>query len=182
MKKLYITADFNDADYGHLLVRIDEETFERLLPVINAINNYEPYVRRSDFGGVDRDNWESYRVDLGELPLEEKYSHIDKKLLEEFKEIFIDPIPVPEEGCEDLGPHTIESLIDVVTDEKYIDTEFLHSRHTEKTKAYEEELNEIYSYRRKSDGKPFHSIPYKEMTEEENELVRRKRNLWKKYV
>ena len=182
MKKLYITADFNDADYGYYLVRIDEETFERLLPVINAINNYEPYVRRSEFGGVDRDNWESHRMDLGEISLEEKYPSINKKLLEEFGRVFVDPIPTHYCGCEDLGPHTIVSLIDVVTDEVYIDTTYLHTRHTEKTKAYEEELNEIYSYRRKSDGKPFHSIPYKEMTEEENALIERKRNLWKKYV
>ena len=114
MKKLYITADFNDADYGYLLVKIDEETFERFLPMINAINNYEPYVRRSSFGGIDRDNWESYRVDLGEIPLEEKYSHIDKNLFEEFKEIFVDQIPVPREGCDDFGPHTIVELVDVV--------------------------------------------------------------------
>jgi hypothetical protein len=183
MKKLYITADFNDADYGYLLVKIDEETFERLLPMINAINNYEPYVRRSSFGGIDRDNWESYRVDLGEIPLEEKYSHIDKNLFEEFKEIFIDPIPVPEEGCDELGgPHTIVELVDVVTDEVLISTKDKYTRHTEKTKAYEDELQEIYSYCRKSDGKPLHSIPFKEMTEEENELIERKNNLWKKYV
>jgi hypothetical protein len=183
MKKLYITGDFNDADYGHYLVMINEETFEKFLPVIEAINNFEPYVRRSDFGGIDRCNWESTREDLGELPLEEKYSHIDRKLLEEFKEIFVDPIPVPEEGCDELGgPHTIVELVDVVTDEVLISTKDKYTRHTEKTKAYEEELQEIYSYKRKSDGKPLHSIPYKEMTEEENALIKRKNNLWKKYI
>lgn len=182
MKKLYITADFNDADYGYLLVKIDEETFERFLPMINAINNYEPYVRRSSFGGIDRDNWESYRVDLGEIPLEEKYSHIDKNLFEEFKEIFVDQIPVPREGCDDFGPHTIVELVDVVTDEVLISTKDKYTRHTEKTKAYEEELLEIYSYKRKSDGKPLHSIPYKEMTEEESALIEKKNNLWKKYI
>lgn len=183
MKKLYITGDFNDADHSHYLVKIDEETFERLLPMINAINNYEPYVRRHSFGGIDRDNWESYREDLGELPLEEKYPHIDKNLLEEFKEIFVDPIPIPWEGCDALGgPHTIVELVDVMTDEVLISTEDKYIRHTEKTKAYEDELLEIYSYKRESDGKPLHSIPYKEMTEEENALIERRNNLWKKYV
>ena len=182
MKKLYITGDFNDADYGHYLVVIDEETFEKFLPVIEAINNFEPYVRRSDFGGIDRDNWESHREDLGELPLEEKYSHIDRKLLEEFKEIFVDPIPIHYCGCEDFGPHTIVELVDVVTDEVLISAKDKYTRHTEKTKAYEEELQKIYSYCRKSDGKPLHSIPFKEMTEEENALIERKRNLWKKYI
>ena len=183
MKKLYITGDFNDADYGHYLVVIDEETFEKFLPVIEAINNFKPYVRRSSFGGIDRDNWESYREDLGELPLKEKYSHIDKNLLGEFKEIFVDPIPVPYEGCDDLGgPHTIVELVDVVTDEVLINTKDKYIRHTEKTKAYEDELCEIYSYKRKSDRKPLHSIPFVEMTEEENALIERKDNLWKKYV
>ena len=182
MKKLYITGDFNDADYGYLLVKIDEETFERFLPMINAINNYEPYVRRSSFGGIDRCNWESHREDLGELPLEEKYSHIDRKLLEEFKRVFVNPIPTHYCGCEDFGPHNIVELVDVVTDEVLISTKDKYIRHTEKTKAYEDELLEIYSYKRKSDGKPLHSIPYKEMTEEENALIERKRNLWKKYV
>ena len=69
-----------------------------------------------------------------------------------------------------------------MTDEVLISTRDKYIRHTEKTKAYEDELLEIYSYKRKSDGKPLHSIPYKEMTEEENALIERKRNLWKKYV
>ena len=65
MKKLYITADFNDADYSYRLIVIDEETFDKFLPLIEAINNFEPYVRRSRYGGVDYNNWEGHREDSG---------------------------------------------------------------------------------------------------------------------
>lgn len=182
MKKLYITADFNDADYGHYLVIIDEETFKMFLPLIKAINDFEPYVRRSSYGGVDYNNWESHREDLGELPIEEKYPHFSKEFLDDFKEIFINPIPTPEEGCWDMGPHTIVSLMDVITDELLIDTKGKYSKHNDKIDAYLKERAEIYSYIRKSDGKPLHSIPFAEMTDEENGLIELLHNLWKKYI
>lgn len=182
MKKLYITADFNDADYGHYLVIINEETFEKFLPLIKAINDFEPYVRRSSYGGVDYNNWESHREDLGELPIEEKYSQFDKKYIEEFQRIFVNPIPVPYEGSEDMGPHTIVSLMDVMTDELLIDTKGKYSKHNDKVTKYLKEKEEIFSYTRESDGKPLYCIPFVEMTEEENQLIERSRNLWKKYV
>ena len=182
MKKLYIKADFNDADYGYCLVTISKEVFERLLPVMKAIDNFEPYVARHSYGGVDYSNWKSHREDLGQLPLEEKYPGIDKSLLHEFADTFVSPIPVPEEGCEEWGPHTIVSIVDVVTDEVYISTEGLHSRRNDKVKGFLEEHARLHSYKRKSDGKALHSIPFAEMTEEENRLIEETRNLWKKYI
>ena len=182
MKKLYITADFNDADYGYRLIVIDEETFDKFLPLIKAINNFEPYVRRSSFGGVDYNNWESHREDLGEMSIEEKYSQFDKKHINEFQSIFVNPIPVPSEGCEDEGPHTIVELVDVMTDEVLISTEGKYSKHNDKVDAYLKERAEIYSYTRKSDSKPLHLIPFAEMTDEENELIERLHNLWEKYI
>lgn len=80
MKKLYIKADFGDADYGHYLAIITDETFERFLPVFKAINDFEPYIIRHRYGGVDYSNWESRREDLGEMSLEEKYPDIIKGL------------------------------------------------------------------------------------------------------
>lgn len=182
MKKLYITADFNDADYGYRLIVIDEETFDKFLPLIKAINNFEPYIRRSSFGGVDYNNWEGHREDLGEMSIEEKYSQFNKKYIEEFQSIFVNPIPVPYEGSEDMGPHTIVELVDVMTDEVLIDTKEKYSKHNDKVDAYLKEKTEIYSYARKSDGKPLHSIPFAEMTDKENELIERLHNLWKKYI
>jgi hypothetical protein len=82
----------------------------------------------------------------------------------------------------DSEPHTIESLVDIITDEVYIDASDLRQRHNDKVKAYLKEVQEIYSYHRKSDGKCIHSIPFSEMTEEESALIKRKNNLWKKYI
>lgn len=125
MKKLYITADFGDVSYGNLLVIIDEDIFSKFLPMINAINNFKPYARKSEHGGIDYCNWESQDIGLGELPISEKYPQFNEEYVDEFIEIFIDPIPVPCGGIEDRGPHTIVSLIDVMTDEILINTENL---------------------------------------------------------
>lgn len=179
MKKLYITADFNDGDYGNGLVIIDEEAFNKFLPLIKAINAFEPYVRHSRFGGVDYNNWESLRTDLGELSVEEKYPNINKELIEEFRDVFISEIPTGIYCCE---PHTIVSLIDVLTDEVYIDTKDIFERHNEKVVGYLKEQEEIYSYRRPSDGTPLNSIPFSEMSYEEKALIDRLDNLWKKYA
>ena len=180
MKKLYITADFNDADYGNGLVIIDEETFNKFLPLIKAINAFEPYVRHSDFGGVDYNNWESLRTDLGELSVEEKYPDISEELINDFRDMFISEIPSGIYNGYD--PHTIVSLVDVFTDEVYINTEGIYNKHNEKVKRYFKEYEEINSYRRPSDGKPLNSIPFSEMSCEENALIDKLNNLWKKYV
>ena len=180
MKKLYITGDFNDADYGNVLIEVDDSVFEKFKPLIDAINKFEPYVRRSCFGGIHYGNWESYREDLGEISVYEKYPQFSEEYTDEFREIFVNPIPVHCCGMEGSEPHTIVSLVDVITDEVYIDTSDLHQRHNDKVKGYFKELKEIYSYRR--DGKDILSIPFSKMTEEESALIERKNNLWKKYI
>ena len=181
MKKLYITSDFNDADYGNALIEIDESVFEKFLPFIEAINNFQPYIRQDSFGGVDYHNFASHRQDLGEMTVYEKYPQFDIEHINEFMTIFVNPIPVPSEGIEGEPPHTIVSLKDVVTDKEYINTDDLYQRHSENILAYYKELNKICSYKRKTDGKSLICIPYAEMTDEENELIKRKRNLWMKY-
>ena len=166
MKKLYITSDFNDGDYGNALIEIDESVFEKFLPFIEAINNFQPYIRQDS---------------LGEMTVYEKYPQFDIEHINEFMTIFVNPIPVPSEGIEGEPPHTIVSLKDVVTDKEYINTDDLYQRHSENILAYYKELNKICSYKRKTDGKSLICIPYAEMTDEENELIKRKRNLWMKY-
>lgn len=180
MKKLYITGDFNDADYGNALIVVEDSVFEKFKPLIEAIDKFEPYVRRDSFGGVDYNNWKSYREDLGEISIYEKYPQFDKEYIDEFREIFINSIPVHSYGMIDSEPHTIVSLVDVITDKVYIDASDLYQRHNDKVKAYFKELREICSYRR--DGKDIYSIPYSKMTEEESALIKRIDNLWKKYL
>ena len=181
MKKIYITGDFNDADYSNVLIEVEDSVFAKFKPLIEAINNFEPYIRRSSFGGIDYQNWSSYREDLGEISIHEKYPQFSEDYIDEFREIFIYPIPVHCYGREDSEPHTIVSLKDVITDEVYINSNESRTRLSDKVEAYLKEVSEIYSYRRR-DGKYLNSIPFKEMTKEEWALIERKNNLWKKYT
>lgn len=105
--------------------------------MIDAINNFQPYIMRSDFG-IDHHNWNSAREDLGEKSLYEKYSQFEKDYIDEFSQIFIDPIPVHCCGSEDQPPHTIVSLKDVITDEKYI----VEASYSDLTKRYSPEIVE----------------------------------------
>lgn len=181
--KLLIVADYNDADYSKDVIDIDEETFNKFKPLIDAIENFEPYICRHWIGGVETANWESPREDLGEINIYEKYSQFSKEFIDEFSDIFMSGLNNPESdygGCF----HTIVKLENIITGEKYIDYDYWKSynRRSEKIKQYEDEEKQISSYRRKKDGKALNSIPYNEMTKEENELIERLHNLWKKYV
>lgn len=183
MKKLYITADFNDGDYGHVLIEVSEDVFNKFKPLIDAINNFQPYIMRD--GDIDHHNWNSAREDLGEKSLYEKYSQFEKDYIDEFIQIFIDPIPVHCCGSEDQPPHTIVSLKDVITDEKYIveaSYSDLTKRYSPEIVEYLKEIDRLRSYKRASDGKDIFSIPFSEMTKEEEELLDKIKNLWKKYT
>ena len=134
MRKLLIVADYNDADYSKDVIKIEDDVFEKFRPMLDAINNFKPYVCRYWCGGIAEHNWESSREDL-------------------------------------------------VTDELYVDYDpwEIENRYDSKVKGYLNEESEITSYRRPSDGKPLNSIPYSEMTKEENELIEKLHSLWKKY-
>lgn len=185
MKKLYITADFNDADYGNALIVVEDSVFEKFKPLIEAIDKFEPYIRRDSFGGIDHHNWNSAREDLGEVSLYEKYNQFEKDYIDEFSQIFVDPIPVHCCGSEDQPPHTIVSLKDVITDEEYIveaSYSDLIKRYSPEIVEYLKELDRLSSYKRASDRKNIYSIPFSEMTKEEEELLDKIKNLWKKYI
>ena len=81
-------------------------------------------------------------------------------MIDEFKEVF------NLYGYEDCSFHTIDSLINIDTNETLIKYDYwkLHNNPSEKRQK------EIYDYKRPSDGKPFNSIPFSEMTPEENAL------------
>ena len=68
------------------------------------------------------------------------------------------------------------------SDIEYINIDGLYQRHDNKILSYFDELDRIGNYKRKSDGKSLRSIPYAEMTDEENRLIKEIDNLWKKYI
>ena len=38
MKKTYITGDFNDADYGNVLIEVDDSDFEEIVKIFKKNN------------------------------------------------------------------------------------------------------------------------------------------------
>lgn len=182
MKKLLIVADYNDADYSKDVIKIEDDVFEKFRPMLDAINNFKPYVCRHWCGGIADHNWESPREDLGEKNIYETYPQFSKEYIDEFKRVFMSGLDNPEA---DYGGsfHTIVKVEDLVTDELYVDYNSweIENRYDDKVKGFLAEESEIYSYRRPVDGKPLNSIPYNEMTKEENELIRRLESLWQKY-
>jgi hypothetical protein len=88
--ELTIVADTNDADYVTSERVIDQETLDRFMPVIEAIQQaHRQY------------NWETSEYAHGPSP-ESKYDSIDPDLIEDFNDEFV---PYGE-----YGVHTITSI------------------------------------------------------------------------
>ena len=185
--KLLLIADYNDADYIEHVVEITEEEFNKFKPLIDAIENFQPYIRHHHFGGIDHHNWESPRQDLGELTIYEKYNQFSEDYIDEFIDVFFSGMPNMVEDVFDnsiTGYHTIVKLENFKTDEVYIKSNYkkMRDRYSQKCIDYEAEKRRIYSYTRPSDGKPLNSIPFTEMTKEEKEMIDSLNTLWTKYV
>ena len=182
MKKLLIIGDYNDADYIKDVVKVEDSVFEKFLPLMKAINNFEPYVCRHRMGLICNHNWISLREDLGQKNIYETYPQFTPEYIDEFIDIFTSGLYPP---YDDISCHTIIEISDIVTDEKYVDWhqdwQSIEKRYPDKVKEYIKKRNEIYSYKRPSDGKPLNSIPFNEMTEYENELIQKADTLWMNY-
>ncbi len=182
MKKLLIIADYNDGDYVKDIVKVEDDVFEKFLPLIRAINNFEPYVAKCDWCNIVTQNWQNTRQDLGEKTIYEVYSQFSKDYIDEFMDIFMSGLHV---SYWDDTFHTIVEISDIITDEKYVQFpqsyEELHKRYNEKVLGYLKEYNELRSYTRSKDGKNIMSIPFNEMTSEEKIIVDKMQSLWMKY-
>ena len=79
--------------------------------------------------------------------------------------------------------HSIIKFQEITLGDNLIDGDYesVRKRTPQKVKDYQKEKAELYSYKRKSDGKPYNCIPFAEMTPEEEEIGRKLDNLWKKY-
>lgn len=179
LRHFYIIADYNDADYSKGIVSVTEEQFQKFKPIIEAIRDFEPYIERYEWGNISIENWTGPREDSGDLSIYEKYPQFSEELLDEFKEVFLD---IPNPDYEYCDFHTIVKIQEVFMGDVLLDYDYDKKRNYEspKIKAYLAELKEISSYKR-ADGLPLYYIPFKEMTEEENALIERRKTLWKKY-
>ena len=168
--KLLIVADYNDADYIEHVIKISEETFNKFKPLIDAIENFEPYIRRDRYGGIDCDNWQSSRQDLGELSIYEKYSQFSREYINDFLDIFMGGMNDPE-GC---GFHTIKRLENIITDEVYIDYDY--------RRTYDKRSDKLREYENKRDELKSKLLSKKITREEEQKILYRLHNLWKEYT
>lgn len=182
MKKLLIVADYNDADYVRDVVKVEDSVFEKFLPFMKAINEFEPYVCHHRYGGICEHNWISPREDLGEKNIYETYPQFTPEYIDEFIDVFTSGLHIPYDDC---ACHTIIEISDIVTNEKYVDWkqdwEACEKRYSPKVKEFLKKRKEIYSYKRPSDGKSLNSIPFSEMTDYEKELICKLNTLWKDY-
>lgn len=179
-RTLLIEADYNDADISKDVITISEEDFQKFLPLMKAINEFKPYIGKF---GVSDHNWKSNHYREGDMTLYQIYKQFPKELIDEFDEDVIGQLKNPEE---DYGAvfHTIVNIQEIVLGEQFVDGDHRHIRERNKDAidSFYREQAELYSYKRPSDGKPLNCIPFDEMTEEENELLRKTRDMWMKYA
>ena len=108
-KYIVIKADVNDGDYITEKTRITDENLVNIMPVIEAIKNFKPYIGYSE---KFCDKWthshnfpygDSVREDLGQKSALDYY--IEQGIPEEQVALFIEFIPTGEYGI-----HTIQSI------------------------------------------------------------------------
>ena len=179
-RTLLIEADYNDADISKNVITISEEDFQKFLPLMKAINEFKPYIGTH---GVVVHNWKSNHYREGDMTPYYLYRQFPKELIDKFDEEIIGRLNNPEK---DYGAvfHTIVNIQEVILGEQFVDGDYRHIRKRRKDDidAYNKELTDLYSYKRSSDGKPLNCIPFAEMTDEENELLKKTRELWMKYA
>ena len=175
-------ADYNDADYAKDVVCVEDDVFERFLPLIHAIANFEPYVAKYWGCHIVDNNWECCRQDRGEKTLYETYSQFSKEYIDEFKDVFMVGLHNP---YEEYGGsfHTIALLQNIVTDEIYIDWRDyrkVEERYNDKVRKFMQEWQSIMFSKAKS-GQNLYVTQPKYLTEEEKELIKKAENLWRDY-
>lgn len=170
MKTFLVTADYNDADYMSHVVTISDEDFEKFLPLIEAIANFEPYI---DAFGINTHNWDAIRYDMGGKRPEEIYPQFSEDLLDDFRDKFLS-MYVPGE----MGFHSIINIQEITLGKRYVDGSYNKLRH-KLDKEYQSHIpKEYYTYKRSSDRKPINCIPFSEMTKDELELIEKVDNAW----
>lgn len=104
---IYIKVDTNDGDYVGSLKQITEEDLKKIMPLIEAIRNFEPYTTKITGKHIFEDRHENnypvgdcLRRDLGEKSPEELYD-----FPKEIHDLFMGYCP----SCE-YGFHTIKEV------------------------------------------------------------------------
>ena len=176
MRYFFVKGDYNDADYASNIIQLTDEEFNKFKPLIDAIGNFQPYITECQW---EYSNWH------GEKTPDETYSQFSKELVKEFERKVVNRLHTPDE----CYIHTIVEFRELkFTDKSLISGEFqeIDAHRTPETikkmEDYNKRVQELLAYKRPKDGKNICSIPFKEMTPEENKIYQEYENLWKDYV
>ena len=176
MKCFFVKGDYSDADYVSEVIWLSDEEFDRFKPLIDAIGSFQPYITEWQW---EYSNWH------GEKTPEEIYSQFPKELVREFERKVVNRLSRPE----DCYIHTIVEFREMVfTDDALIKgsyQEVMEHRNPEtvrKMDDYNRRVQELLVYKRPKDGKNVLSIPFNEMTPEEDKILQEYENLWKEYI
>ena len=176
MRHFLVVADYNDADYVSGVVAITDEEFEKFLPLMEAINDYQPYIYKH---GVCYNNWDANRPDLYEKTAEQKYPQFSPELIDEFREKFLSMHnPAEDYGCS--GFHSIISIQEVTLGNVYVKGAYsdVRDRQKEMVEEYYRRERELYG---RGTPRDLYSMQPKYMTKEEKERCDKAWNLWLDY-
>ena len=176
MRHFLVTLDYNDADYVSDVIEITDEQFEKFLPLMEAINNFQPYIAKL---GPVYNNWDSCRDDLYEMKAEQVYKNFDPALVQEFREVFCS-IHNPEEPYNGGCFHTIVTIQEVTLGKVFVrgDYEAVKNRNKEMIDEYHKRWHDLYGF---NGPRNLYTMQPKYMTDEEKERCITARNLWREY-
>ena len=176
MRYFFVKGDYNDADYASNIIQLTDEEFVKFKPLIDAIGSFQPYITEWQW---EYSNWH------GEKTPEETYSQFPEELVKEFERKVVNRLYAPDE----CYIHTIVEFRELkFTDEPLITGGFqeIKAHRTletiKKMEDHSKRVKELLTYKRPKDGKNICSIPFKEMTPDENKIYQEYKNLWKDYV
>lgn len=130
--KIKVVTDYNDGDYITHIYNITEEVFNKFLPLIKAIDNFEPYPYML---GIEQCNFmmgELCDISRGNKTIYTTYSNFDESFIDEFVDTFL------QYNQSEYGIHTIVEISNVITDEIYLKSEYpeKYERTNDNVKAF----------------------------------------------
>lgn len=178
--KIKVVTDYNDGDYITHVYNIDEKTFNKFLPLIKAIQNFEPYPYKF---GIEYCNF--MIGDLCNLRDGNKSPYV---AYPDFSKYHINDFicTLLEYNQSEYGIHTIVEISNVVTDEIYLKSEY-----PEKYEKTNDNVKEFLNAQQKilkqwadlcgCPVKKVTSIKFSDMSEAALKKCNEYNNLWKQF-
>lgn len=178
--KIKVITDYNDGDYITHVYSVSKETLEKFIPLMECIQNFEPYPYKL---GIVYSNFylgELCRKELGVKTPYESYSQFNKKFIDEFINVFLS------NNQSEYGIHTIVEISDIVNDVCYIKSEYpeKYQRTNDNIKNFLKEKENVKQEWADLCGCSINevcSFKFSDMSEEAYSKYLEYDNLWRKY-